>query len=130
MGFSYAPAPATTQVRTGVERATLARRTYGLVFLSVLVTMGGVAFAGTQPALRDAVALHPFLSFIAVLAPLLLAQMNARSFPRNVILTLLFTFVEGIFISPVLYYMQQTAPGAVGQAGILTFSAFGALSLY
>ena len=74
MGFSYAPAPATTQVRTGVERATLARRTYGLVFLSVLVTMGGVAFAGTQPGLMQAVLAHPFLSFLAVLAPLLLAQ--------------------------------------------------------
>ena len=36
MGFSYAP---TAQVRTGVERATLARRTYSLVFLSVLVTI-------------------------------------------------------------------------------------------
>jgi FtsH-binding integral membrane protein len=130
MGFSYAPAPATTQIRTGVERATLARRTYGLVFLSVLVTMGGVAFAGTQPGLMQAVLAHPFLSFLAVLAPLLLAQMNARSFPRNVILTLLFTFVEGVFISPFLYLMQQQAPGAVGQAGILTFSAFGALSLY
>ena len=130
MGFSYAPAPATTQVRTGVERATLARRTYGLVFLSVLVTMGGVAFAGTQPGLMQAVWAHPFLSFLAVLAPLFLAQMNARSFPRNVILTLLFTFVEGVYISPFLYLMQQQAPGAVGQAGILTFSAFGALSLY
>jgi FtsH-binding integral membrane protein len=128
MGFSYAPAA--TQVRTGVERATLARRTYGLVFLSVLVTMGGVAFAGSQPGLMDAVIRHPFLSFIAVIAPLLLAQANARSFPRNVILTLLFTFVEGIFIAPFLYLMQQQAPGAVGQAGILTFSAFGALSLY
>lgn len=127
MGFSYAP---TAQVRTGVERATLARRTYGLVFLSVLVTMGGVAFAGTQPALLYAVAAHPFLSFIAVLAPLFLAQANARSFPRNVILTLLFTFVEGVYIAPLLYLMQQNAPGAVGQAGVLTFSAFGALSLY
>ena len=92
--------------------------------------MGGVAFAGTQPGLMQAVLAHPFLSFLAVLAPLLLAQMNARSFPRNVILTLLFTFVEGEFISPFLYLMQQQAPGAVGQAGILTFSAFGALSLY
>ncbi len=128
MGFSYAPA--TTQVRTGVERATLARRTYGLVFLSVLVTMGGVAFTGTQPALRDAVGQHPFLALIAVMAPLFLAQRNARSFPRNVILTLLFTFVEGVWLAPFLYAMQQTAPGAVGQAGILTFSAFGALSLY
>ena len=128
MGFSYAPA--TSQVRTGVERATLARRTYGLVFLSVLVTMGGVAFTGTQPALMDAVIAHPFLSFIAVLAPLFLAQANARSFPRNVILTLLFTFVEGVYLAPFLYLMEKAAPGAVGQAGLLTFAAFGALSLY
>ncbi len=130
MGFSYAPAPATTQVRTGVERATLARRTYGLVFLSVLVTMGGVAFAGTQPALQQAVIYHPFLSFIAVIAPLWLARANARSFPRNIAFTLLFTFVEGVWLAPFLYFMEKSAPGAVGQAGILTFSAFGALSLY
>ena len=128
MGSSYAPAA--SQVRTGVERATLARRTYGLVFLSVLVTMGGVAFTGTQPALMDAVIAHPFLSFIAVLAPLFLAQANARSFPRNVILTLLFTFVEGVYLAPFLYMMDRAAPGAVGQAGVLTFAAFGALSLY
>jgi FtsH-binding integral membrane protein len=128
MGFSYAPA--TTQVRSGVERATLARRTYALVFFSVLVTMGGVAFAGTQPALMDAVRFHPFLAAIAVFAPLLLAQANARSFPRNVILTLLFTFVEGIYIAPFLYFVERTAPGTVGQAGLLTFSAFGALTLY
>ncbi len=100
------------------------------MFLSVLVTMGGVAFAGTQPALRDAVLYHPFLALIAVMAPLFLAQMNARVFPRNVILTLLFTFVEGIYLSPFLYLMERTAPGAVGQAGLLTFAAFGALSLY
>jgi FtsH-binding integral membrane protein len=128
MGSSYAPA--TSQVRTGVERATLARRTYGLVFLSVLVTMGGVAFAGSQPALMDAVGAHPFLAFIAVLAPLFLAQANARSFPRNVILTLLFTLVEGVYLAPFLYLMERSAPGSVGQAGLLTFAAFGALSLY
>jgi FtsH-binding integral membrane protein len=130
MGFSYAPATATTRVRTGVERATLARRTYGLVFLSVLVTMGGVAFAGTQPALQDAVLFHPFLSFIAVIAPLWLARANAHSFPRNLIFTLLFTFVEGVWLAPFLYLMEKSSPGAVGQAGLLTFSAFGALSLY
>src|SRR5262249_47866684 len=83
-----------------------------------------------QPGLMQAVWAHPFLAFIAVLAPLFLAQANARSFPRNVILTLLFTFVEGVYIAPFLYLMQQQAPGAVGQAGILTLGAFGALSLY
>lgn len=127
MGFSYAPA---VQVRSGAERATLVRRTYGLVFLSVLVTMLGVAFAFTQPALMQAVAAHMFISMIAVFVPLYMAQRNARVFPKNVVLTLLFTFVEGVFIAPFLAYAEQAAPGTVGQAGLLTFAAFGGLSLY
>lgn len=127
MGFSYAPA---VQVRSGTERATLVRRTYGLVFLSVLVTMLGVAFAFTQPALMQAVAAHMFISMIAVFVPLYMAQRNARVFPKNVVLTLLFTFVEGVFIAPFLAYAEQAAPGTVGQAGLLTFAAFGGLSLY
>ena len=58
MGFSYAPTA--VQTRTGAERATLVKRTYGLVFLSVLVTMAGAAFTFTQPALMQAVAQHYF----------------------------------------------------------------------
>lgn len=127
MGFSYAPA---IQVRTGAERATLVRRTYGLVFLSVLVTMFGVAFTFTQPRLMQAVIEHPFISMIAIFVPLWMAQRNAREFPKNVLLTLLFTFVEGVFIAPFLAYAEQAAPGTVGQAGLLTFAAFGGLTLY
>jgi FtsH-binding integral membrane protein len=127
MGFSYAPA---VQVRSGVERATLVRRTYGLVFLSVIVTVLGVAFAMTQPALMQAVFQHRFLAFIAVMAPLLMAQRAARDFPRNIVLTLLFTFVEGIWLAPFLVMAEQSSPGIVGQAAILTLGAFGALTLY
>ena len=127
MGFSYAPA---VQVRSGAERATLVRRTYGLVFLSVLVTMLGSAFAFTQPRLMQAVIVHPFISMIAIFVPLFLAQRNARVFPQNVLLTLLFTFVEGVFIAPFLAYAEQAAPGTVSQAALLTFAAFGGLSLY
>lgn len=127
MGFSYAPA---VQVRSGAERATLVRRTYGLVFLSVLVTMLGSAFAFTQPRLMQAVIVHPFISMIAIFVPLFLAQRNARVFPQNVLLTLLFTFVEGVFIAPFLAFAEQAAPGTVSQAALLTFAAFGGLSLY
>jgi FtsH-binding integral membrane protein len=127
MGFSYAPA---VQVRSGAERATLVRRTYGLVFLSVLVTMLGSAFAFTQPRLMQAVIAHPFISMIAIFVPLWMAQRNARVFPQNVLLTLLFTFVEGVFIAPFLAVAEQSAPGTVGQAALLTFAAFGGLSLY
>jgi FtsH-binding integral membrane protein len=127
MGFSYAPSVA---VQTGAERATLVKRTYGLVFLSVLVTMAGAAFAFTQEALLASVARHPFLSLIAVIAPLFLAQRSAREFPKNIILTFIFAFVEGVYIAPFLYIAERSAPGVISQAGALTFAAFGVLTLY
>ena len=127
MGFSYAPA---VQVRSGAERATLVRRTYGLVFLSILVTILGAAFALTQPAVMGAVAQHPIIMLLCLFAPLIMAQRAARDFPKNLILTFLFTFIEGIYISPFLYVAERSAPGVVSQAGVLTLAAFGVLSLY
>jgi len=119
-----------TLVRSGEERATLVRRTYGLVFVSVIVTAIGVAFGFTQPALMQAVAQHPIITMIAMFAPLWMAMQSRHVFPKNLILTLLFTFVEGIWIAPFLYMAEQGSPGIVGQAGILTLSTFGVLSLY
>lgn len=127
MGFSYAPA---VQVRSGEERATLVRRTYGLVFLSVLVTILGAAFALSQQSVLAASAQHPFIMMACLFVPLIMVQRSAREFPKNLILTFLFTFVEGVFIAPFLYMAERTAPGVVGQAAILTFSAFGVLTLY
>ena len=119
-----------TLVRTGQERATLVRRTYGLVFISVIVTALGVAFGFTQPALMQAVAQHPIITMLAMFAPLFMAMQARRSFPRNIILTLLFTFIEGIWIAPFLFMAERSNPGIVGQAGLLTLSTFGVLSLY
>jgi len=127
MGFSYAPA---VQVRSGAERATLVRRTYGLVFLSILVTMLGAGFAFTQPQLMGAVIAHPFITFFCMFIPLIMAQRAAREFPRNVIFTCLFTFIEGIWLAPFLMLAEQSSPGAVSQAAVLTFAAFGGLTLY
>jgi modulator of FtsH protease len=129
MGFSYTAA-AGTQIRSGAERATLVRRTYGLVFLSVVVTMLGAGFAFTQAAVMQAVIDHPFITFICLFIPLIMAQRSARVFPQNVILTFLFTFIEGIWLAPFLLLSERSAPGTVSQAAILTFSAFGVLSLY
>jgi len=127
MGISYAPA---IQVRSGAERATLVRRTYGLVFLSILATMAGTAFTLVQPGLFNAVAAHPFITMIAAIIPLFMAQRSAREFPKNLVLTFLFTFVMGVAIAPGMYLAERAAPGVVIQAGALTFAAFGALSLY
>jgi FtsH-binding integral membrane protein len=127
MGISYAP---TVQVRSGAERATLVRRTYGLVFLSVIVTILGTAFAMTQPPLMEAVIRHPFITFFCMFIPLIMAQRAARDFPKNLIFTFLFTFVEGIFLAPFLGLAEARSPGVVGQAALLTLAAFGVLSLY
>lgn len=126
MGVSFAG----TLVRSGEERATLVRRTYGLVFVSVIVTALGVAFARTQPALMQAVIEHPIITMIAMFAPLWMAMRARHSYPRNLLLVLLFTFIEGLFIAPFLTLAERQSPGIVGQAGMLTLSTFGVLSLY
>ncbi|HEX3866417.1 MAG TPA: Bax inhibitor-1/YccA family protein [Gemmatimonadaceae bacterium] len=128
MGFSYAPS--ITQVRTGAERAALVRRTYGLVFLSIIVTILGAAFAFTQQPVMAGVIQHPIITGLCVFIPLIMAQRAAREFPKNLILTFLFTFVEGIYIAPFMMVAERSAPGVVSEAAILTFAAFGVLSLY
>jgi FtsH-binding integral membrane protein len=127
MGVSF---PAGTLVRTGAERATLVRRTYSLVFVSVLFTVAGSMFGLSQPALLQAVAAHPFLSMIAMFAPLFLALRARDAFPANIGLVLLFTFGMGVVISPALYVYGQQQPGLITQAAILTIGAFGVLTAY
>jgi len=128
MGVSYAAN--TAVVRTGEERLTLIRRTYSLVFASVLVTIGGVAVGFTQPQLMDAVGAHPFISFLIVLAPLFAASRLDTTFPANVGFMFLFTFIMGLWLSPVLFFFNRTQPGVIGEAALLTGSTFGVLTLY
>jgi len=127
MGVSYQTG---TLVRTGEERATLVRRTYSLVLVSVLVTMVGASFGLNQPNLMAAVAQHPFIAFFASLAPLLMATRKKTDFPFNIGLVLLFNFVMGVIISPVLFIYGRTQPGLIGQAAVLTIGAFGILTIY
>src|SRR6185295_6485565 len=49
---------------------------------------------------------------------------------KNLILTFLFTFIEGLYIAPFLAIAEARAPGVVGQAALLTLGAFGVLTLY
>ncbi|MEO8192865.1 MAG: Bax inhibitor-1/YccA family protein [Gemmatimonadales bacterium] len=127
MGVSF---PAGTIVRTGAERATLVRRTYSLVFVSVLVTIAGSMFALSQPALLQAVAAHPWITMIAMFAPLFLALRARDAFPANIGLVFLFTFAMGVGISPALYIYGQQQPGLITQAALLTIGAFGVLTGY
>ncbi len=127
MGISL---PAGTIVRTGAERATLVRRTYSLVFVSVLVTIAGSMFALSQPRILGAVAAHPIISMLAMFAPLFLALRARDAFPANIGLVLLFTFGMGIVISPALYVYGQQQPGLITQAAFLTIGTFAVLTGY
>jgi FtsH-binding integral membrane protein len=127
MSFSI---PAGTIVRTGAERATLVRRTYSLVFVSILVTIAGSMFALSQPRLLGAVAAHPIITMIATFAPLLLAMRARDAFPQNIGLVLLVTFAIGVLISPMLYVYGQQQPGLITQAAFLTIGSFAVLTGY
>jgi modulator of FtsH protease len=131
MGFSrYAVPQQGTLVRTGAERATLVRRTYSLVFASILVTIAGTAYAMTNQRMMDAVLAHPFITLLCTLAPLIGAQVARKSFPQNIGFVFLFTFAEGLYIAPFIAFAEQHSPGIASQAAILTFTAFGALTAY
>jgi FtsH-binding integral membrane protein len=127
MGVSYQTG---TLVRTGEERATLVRRTYSLVLVSVLVTMVGASFALSQPRLLATVDAHPFLAFLCMIAPLLIATRKQADFPINIGLVFLFNIAVGVMISPQLYHYGRNQPGLIGQAAVLTIGAFGILTMY
>ena len=130
MGASYQTGIAGPVVRTGEERATLVRRTYALVLVSVIVTMVGTSFGLSQPALMQAVAAHPIIAMLCAFAPLLLATRKKAEFPMNIGLILLFNFVMGVLISPAIFIYGRTQPGLIAQAATLTLGAFGILTLY
>ena len=128
MGFSY---PVTGQlVRTGAERATLVRRTYGLVFISIFFTIAGTALGFSQPGLLEFSARHPFIMMLITFAPLLMATRVRTQFPANVGFVLLFTLVEGVAIAPFLAWFSRNNPDLIWQSGALTLSTFGVLTAY
>ncbi len=130
MGASFRTFDAPITVRTGTERATLVRRTYSLVFVSVLVTMVGVWFGLSQPLVMNWVLAHPFITMLATFAPLIIALKVRDAFPANIGLVLLFTFIEGVALSPIMFFYARDQPGLITQAGLLTGSTFGVLTLY
>jgi FtsH-binding integral membrane protein len=124
MGVSYTG----TLVRTGAERATLVRRTYALVFASVILTAGSVVAAQQSPALMGTVIQHPIITVLVMFGSLIMAQRTAA--PFNLGLVGLFTVLEGLFLAPYLAFAEQRTPGITAQAGLLTLSTFGILTAY
>jgi len=131
MGFSsYSTARTAGLVRSGAERATLVRRTYSVVFASVLLTVVGAWVGLSNESIMQAVARHPFISAILWFSPLLIARGARVATPQRLGLVLVFAFASGVLYSPLLYVYNARQPGVVGQAAALTLGAFGILTAY
>jgi FtsH-binding integral membrane protein len=129
MGFSYAPSTQGALVRSGEERATLVRRVYAVLFTGILVTIAGALYAASNPALLNAVLQHQIIMVLLVFGTLFAARGASRAFPVNIGLMYLFNLVIGVWITPILLFYTRT-PGVIGEAALLTGSAFGALTIY
>lgn len=128
MGFSL---PVTSGlVRTGVERAQLVRRTYSLVFISVLVTVVGATYTMSNQYIMAQITQHPWLSMAAVFVPLFAAQGARNRFPLNIAMVLLFSFAMGALIGPSIVLYSRGGTQLVTQAATITLGAFGILTLY
>ena len=91
-------------VHTGAERATLVRRTYTLVFFSILTTIVGATYGMSSPSMMEAINRNWFLSALCVFVPLIGANYLRDRFPLNIALVFLFTLAMGVLISPQLYF--------------------------
>jgi FtsH-binding integral membrane protein len=89
-----------------------------------------VWFGLSQPGLSDAVVRHPFITLLCTVAPLMLALRFRHAFPTNLGLVFLFALVEGVAIAPILAWYGRSNPALIGQAGLLTGSTFGVLTVY
>jgi FtsH-binding integral membrane protein len=128
MGFSL---PVTSGlVRTGEERAQLVRRTYSLVFISVLVTVVGATYTMSNEYIMAQVIAHPWWSMAAVFVPLFVAQGVRNRFPLNIAMVLLFSFAMGALIGPSIAFYSRAGTELVTQAATITIGAFGILTLY
>jgi FtsH-binding integral membrane protein len=115
---------------TGAERATLIRRTYALVFLSVLVTIGGVGLGLGNAVVSAWVWDHFWYTLGATLVVLWVTSKAAKEFPINIALLCLFTFLEGVLISPAIRIYSGGDPTVVARAAGLTAATFVGLTLY
>jgi FtsH-binding integral membrane protein len=110
-------------------RMAFVRKVYGLFYASLLVTVG-VGWLCTQPGV--------FQIAVSLMWPLLIAGficIVALSFARrtsglNVFLLYLFAAIEGAIFGPMLWLVNQSAPGLPAQTAALTVAVFGGLTLY
>src|SRR5579862_8010000 len=110
-------------------RMEFVRKVYGLFYASLLVTVG-VGWFCTQPAVLPVMAPLMLPLVIAGFICIIALSFARRTSGVNVSLLYLFAAIEGAVFGPLLWMVNQSAPGLPLSAAVLTVAVFGGLTVY
>jgi FtsH-binding integral membrane protein len=118
----------------GQARLSYVRKVYSYFGLGLLAAAAG-SLISMNSGIVYSIAAHPIIAVIAFIATFFFATASANNQSRALPALLLFTFVNGTFISPLLYaiasgYIKGTGPGLIYNALFLTILIFAALTTY
>ncbi len=111
------------------ERMSFVRKVYGLFFVGILASIGGVALSLMTGAYLFVIQ-HIWISFAVLIASVFAVQAVRLVKGVNVLALLAFTVLEGVFISPFILYVLGRNPTSILTAGGLTTAAFAGLTGY
>lgn len=112
------------------ERLGFIRKVYSLFFAATLFAIGGVLLGFAYEPFRMFALEHPWLMLFAVLGGVFGASALRHKPGINLVALFGFTTLTGVMISPLLWYVSQTNPASILQAGVLTVGIFGGLTAY
>ena len=114
---------------SGDVRVAFVRKVYGLFYMSLLVTVG-VGWLCIQPAVLPVMTPLMMPLLIAGFVCIIALSFARRTGGLNVFLLYLFAAIEGAVYGPLLWLINQSAPGLPASAAALTVAVFGGLTLY
>ncbi|MBS1904549.1 MAG: Bax inhibitor-1/YccA family protein [Bacteroidetes bacterium] len=118
----------------GKARLAYVRKVYSYFTAGILAAIGGSILA-MNSSLVFIAAQHRIILFIVYIGAFFLAQSSADKPARAVPTMILFTFISGVVLSPLLYAIAHslipgTGPGVIYNALILTGTVFAGLTAY
>ena len=108
-------------------KADFIRKVYGIFFISLLVTVG-VGFVASQ-FMQTMLGILPIVGIVGMIVGFGMA-FTQRMPVVNFLLFALYSCLQGAFLGPYLTYLSAQYPGLPAEAGWLTISVFGALTVF
>lgn len=111
------------------ERMSFIRKVYGLFFLGIMTSIGGVALS-LATGMYIFVIRNFWISFFILIGAVFAVSAVRLVKGVNILALLAFTTLEGILVSPFILYVLGKNPTSLLTAGGLTTLAFGGLTAY